>query len=108
VKQFLIVIYGPLAEDEAERSAGMAAMAAWYKSLGASLLDPGAPFVAVRSVSDAAIEPGPIGPNVSGYNLVQADSIAAAAELAKGCPLLKFGLRIAVYETFRPDANVMA
>lgn len=102
MKRFLIVVYGPLAEEEAERSAGMAEMADWYKSLGSSLLDPGAPFVAVRSVTDAAIEPGPIGPNASGYNFVQADSIAAASELAKGCPLLKFGRRIAVYETFDP------
>ena len=100
MKRFLFVVYGPRAENEAERSMGMAEMATWYRSLGSALVDPGAPFVGAKNVSDAGVEDGPIGPNASGYNFVQAESLDAAADLAKGCPLLKAGRRITVFETF--------
>ncbi len=100
--KFLFIVYGPPAESEGERAAGMAAMAEWYRSLGQALVDPGAPFIGASTVSEARIENGAIGPNASGYNFVQAASLAAAAELARGCPLLKHGRRINVFETFEP------
>jgi len=78
----------------------MAEMADWYRSLGSALLDPGAPFTEAKTVSLNSVDTGPIGPNASGYNVVQASSLDAAAELAKGCPLLKHGRRITVFETF--------
>lgn len=99
MKKFLFIVYGPTAESEADRSAGMAAMAAWYGSLGPALLDPGAPFVSARTVSADGIG-DPIGPNASGYNLVQAASLEAATALARGCPLLQHGRRVTVFETF--------
>ena len=98
MSKFLFIVYGPPAESEGERAAGMAAMAEWYKSLGQALVDPGAPFIGASTVSEAGIEDGAIGPNASGYNFVQAASLAAAAELARGCPLLKHGRQITVYE----------
>jgi hypothetical protein len=80
----------------------MAEMAQWYKSLGNALLDPGAPFTGAKTVSQGGLNNGPIGPNASGYAFVQADSLDAAAELARGCPLLQHGRRITVFETFNP------
>lgn len=100
MKKYLFVVYGPSAEDEGERAAGMAEMAGWYQSLGSALLDPGAPFTGAKTVSQNGVENGANGPNASGYNLVQADSLEAATELAKGCPLLKHGRRVTVFETF--------
>ena len=100
MKKYLFVVYGPVAESEADRAAGMAEMAGWYRSLGSALIDPGAPFTAAKTVSDNGQKDGPNGPNASGYNMVQADSLGAAVELAKGCPLLKHGRQITVYETF--------
>jgi hypothetical protein len=100
MKKFLLVVYGPAAENEADRGAGMAEMATWYKSLGSTLVDPGAPFTGAKTVSDNGAENGPNGPNASGYSIVQAASLDAAAELARGCPLLKHGRRITVFETF--------
>ena len=36
----------------------------------------------------------------SGYSIIQADSLEAAAEMAKGCPVLQGGAQISVFETF--------
>ena len=102
MKKYLFVVYGPSAENESERAVGMAQMANWYKALGSALVDPGAPFMGTRTVSQNGVDDGPIGPNATGYNFVQATSLDAAAELAKGCPLLKHGRRIAVFETLNP------
>ena len=96
----MVVVYGPPAEDEAQRSAGMEMMAAWYRALGSALVDQGAPFTGVRAVSDSGIEEDAIGPNASGYTLIQAESLDEAARLASGCPLLQHGRRINVFETF--------
>jgi len=98
MRKYLFVVYGPTAENEAERGAGMAEMASWYRSLGSALVDPGAPFTAAKTVSQNGVENGPNGPNASGYNVVQAASLDAATELAKGCPLLKHGRRVTVFE----------
>jgi len=46
-----------MAENEAERAAGMAEMAAWYRTLGKALVDPGTPFTGgVKTVSQAGVE----------------------------------------------------
>jgi hypothetical protein len=37
----------------------------------------------------------------NGYTIVSADSLDAAAELAKGCPILDDGGSVSVYETFQ-------
>lgn len=99
--RFMLVVYGPMAESEDERASGMAEMAQWYQQLGAALIDPGAPFTAVKSVTGpGAVKDGPTGPAASGYNLVAAESLAAAVKMAQTCPLLQFGRQIAVYQIF--------
>jgi hypothetical protein len=102
MKKYLFVVYGDSPESEGARAAGMAEMAQWYRSLGNALLDPGAPFTGAKTVSQGGVNDGPIGPNASGYTFVQADSLDAAAELARGCPLLQHGRRLTVFETFNP------
>ena len=97
-KKYLLVVYGPSADSEEERSMGMGLMAEWYRSLGPALVDPGAPFTAARTVSDDGVADA-IGPNATGFNVVQADSMEAAVGLAKLCPLLKHGRQVTVFET---------
>jgi hypothetical protein len=36
----------------------------------------------------------------SGYTIVQAESLDAAADMAKSCPVLQGGGQISVFETF--------
>lgn len=98
MKRYLFVVYGKRAENEQEREVGMALMAEWYRSLGSALVDPGAPFIAARTVSDGGVG-GAIGPNATGYNMVQAESMDAAVKLAALCPLLKHGRQVSVFET---------
>lgn len=99
MNRYMLVIYGPPAEDEAQRRGGMEMMAAWYRSLGPALVDPGAPFTDVRAVSDGGVKDDGVGPNATGYAVIQAESLDGAAELAKGCPLLQHGRQINVFET---------
>ena len=48
--------------------------------------------------TDGSISDG--GGSASGYSILSADSLDAAAEMAKGCPVLQGGATITVYETF--------
>jgi len=101
--KYVLLVYGPMAETEAERAAGMAEMAAWYRTLGKALVDPGSSFTGgVKTVSQAGVKNGPIGSQATGYNIVAAASLDAATQLAEGCPLLKAGRQIVVYEAFGP------
>ena len=76
----------------------MALMADWYRSLGSALVDPGAPFTAARTVSDQGVADA-IGPNATGFNMVQASSLDEAIALAQMCPLLEHGRQVTVFET---------
>ena len=98
MNRYLFVMYGPAADTDADRAAGMALMAEWYRSLGQALVDPGAPFTAAQTVSDDGFGEA-AGPNATGFNLVQAESMEAAIELARMCPLLKHGRQVTVFET---------
>lgn len=99
--KYVLLVHGPMAENEAERAAGMAEMAEWYRALGKALVEPGSPFTgAVKTVSQEGVKDGPIASQATGYNIVEAPSLSAATALAKGCPLLKAGRRIVVYEAF--------
>lgn len=98
MKKYLLMVYGPPAENEQERTAGMALMAEWYRALGPALIDPGAPFTAARTVSAEGTGDA-IGPSATGYNIVQAESLEAANALAGLCPLLQHGRKVTVFET---------
>ena len=99
--KYVLLVYGPMAENEAERAAGMVEMADWYGRLGPALVDPGSPLTgAVKTVSQNGVKDGAIGSQATGFNIVEAASLSAATEIAKGCPLLKAGRQIVVYEAF--------
>jgi len=96
---------GKMPENEAEQKAVLEDWTAWYTKLGSAVVDPGNPFtpMAKSVASDGKVSDGPAGSMASGYTVIQADSLDAAAAFAKGCPVLKGGAKISVFETF----NVM-
>ena len=54
-----------------------------------------------RSIAaDGSVSEGGIAATASGYSIVLADSLDAAVDIAKGCPVLQGGAQISVYETF--------
>jgi hypothetical protein len=91
---------GSMAETDAEREAVMAAWGAWFGGLGGAVVDPGNPFGPSKAVAgDGTVsDGGPAG--LTGYSVLTADSLDAATELAKGCPVLANGGTVEVYETF--------
>jgi hypothetical protein len=100
--KYLLVYYGgAMASTPEARAEGMKAWDAWFTVLGKAKVDGGNPFSGkVKSVSaDGAIGDGPIARIASGYSILEAGSIDEAAKMATGCPVLKSGGQIAVYET---------
>jgi hypothetical protein len=90
---------GGMAATDAEREGAMAAWGAWFGSLGSAVVDAGNPFGPSAAVSaDGGVSDGaPSG--LTGYSVVSADSLAAASELTKGCPIFAAGGGVDVYET---------
>ena len=70
----------------------------WVSSLGDAMVNPGTPLGKSKTVSSTGITDGG-GPNpLSGYSILEAESIDAASEVAKGSPHVEFGGTIEVAE----------
>ena len=90
---------GAMAATQAEQDAAMAAWGSWFGELGAAVVNAGAPFGPSKTVtSDGSMSDGNQA-GLSGYSVIDADSLAAATDLAKGCPVLTSGGTVEVYET---------
>jgi len=85
-----------MAQTPAERDKSMAAWGAWFGTLGAAIVDPGAPFGASTSVEKKGT--GAAASALGGYSVVTADSLDAAAKLATGCPIVGEGGSVDVYD----------
>lgn len=90
--QFMFAYHGGKAPDTPEDGERiMAAWQAWMGGMGDSLILPGAPVGASRTVSaDGIANDGGVNP-VSGYSVVRADTFEAACDMAKGCPMVVSG-----------------
>lgn len=93
---------GSMPQSEAEQKAVLKEWEAWFGKIGSNLVDGGNPFTpkAKTIASDGKVSDGPVGTMASGYSVIKADSLDAAVAVAKGCPVLKGGAKITVYETF--------
>lgn len=71
----------------------------WFGELGDKLVDGGNPFnEGGQAVHQGGVMPVQDKP-ATGYSIVNADSMAAATEIAKGCPLMsKKDAAVCVYE----------
>jgi len=87
-----------VASDEAERNAQYAQWEQWFGELGSAVVDGGAATGSAKTVgTDGSVsDSGSRG--LSGYSILSADSLDAAVELAKGCPVLGIGGAVDVYE----------
>lgn len=101
---YLLVYKGqgsPPASDE-EGQKEMAAWMGWFGGMGEAVVDGGNPTAGAKTVaSNGAVSDGAAS-DISGYSVLKADSLDAAATLAKGCPHLSAGGTVEVYETFDP------
>lgn len=90
---------GGMARTEEEQKAAMAAWGAWFEQLGSAITDPGNPVGATKVVSSNGTSDGGGAGAATGYTLIEADSLDAAAELAKSCPIFEVGGTVEVGET---------
>ncbi len=91
---------GEMAQTDAARAATMAAWGAWFGELGPAIVDPGNPFGPSASVANGGTVSDGAPSALTGYSVLSADSLDAASDLAKGCPVLAAGGTVDVYETF--------
>jgi len=97
---FVLVYRGGsgMASSPEEQQAAMEAWMNWFGSLGAAVVDPGAPFGPSASIGPDG-STGNAGPSgLTGYSVVSADSVADATTKAKGCPVLSDGGSVEIYE----------
>jgi len=92
---------GGMPESEAEQARVMAAWGKWYQKLGKAVVDGGNPIGQAKTIASTGRITRGGGKNpITGYTIIKAKDIDAAARLAKGCPVLKSGGSIEVCETF--------
>ena len=84
---------GGMADTEEAQQAAMAAWGTWFGSLGAAVVDGGAPFGASAAVGGGASKSA-----LTGYSILEAADLEAAVKLAEGCPVLADGGSVDVYE----------
>jgi hypothetical protein len=90
---------GHMPEAPEEQARVMAAWGAWFGRLGAGVADPGNPTSQAKTINPDGSVTGDGRSSLSGYSIISADSLDAALELAKGCPVLAGGASIEVCET---------
>ena len=102
VKYVLVYYGGGMPEGAHAQARVLKQWASWYEELGDAIVDGGHAFSgAVNKIKPGGIvAKGPIGQRASGYSIVDAPSLEAATQMAKGCPILRSGGQVAVYETF--------
>ena len=101
--KYLLVYYGGgMPETPAAQARVMKQWANWYAKLGHAIVDGGHAFSgAVSKIKPGGIvAKGPIGQRATGYSIIEAPSLDNATKMAKGCPILRSGGQVAVYETF--------
>jgi hypothetical protein len=88
---------GAAADTPAEQEKAMAEWTAWFGTIGGDVLEIGNPFSQGKKVgADGSVGNAALG--LGGYSVINAASLDAAAGVAKGCPVLRTGGTVEVYE----------
>jgi hypothetical protein len=94
--KFLFVYsMGKMAATPRDQEKMMTAWNDWFKSMGKSVIDQGAPTAPGKIVSAAGVKTGMS--EVGGYTIVDAKDIDAATKMAKGAPGMDQGMNVSVY-----------
>ncbi len=97
--KYIFAYHGGAMPDTPEE--GQKAMAAWgalMEGLGSALVDGGNPAGMSKTVSAGGVADDGGSNPISGYSLVNADTIEAACDMAKGCPIIDGGGSVEVAE----------
>ncbi len=89
---------GSMAETPEAQEATMKAWMSWFETLGSAVVEGGAPFGPSTAVH-ADGSTGGTAAGLTGYSVIQADTLELAAKLAGDCPVLAAGGTVEVYES---------
>lgn len=89
-------------EGDAARRQAMAAFAEWVETTGKSLVDPGAPLGAAKTVSTASVSDGTASGPPGGYSIIEADDLEKAVELVRDHPFIRRGGSLQVTAAITP------
>ncbi len=82
---------GKKPESPEEGAKHMAKWKAWIDGLGDAVVNPGTPLGMSKTVSSGGVSDDGGSNPLSGFSIVEADSMDAALEMAKASPFLEFG-----------------
>lgn len=98
--QYLLLYSGGMgmqADPELQQKI-MAEWGAWYEKMGSAIVDGGAPFADSKHLTGNGVEDGPLGDTpATGYTVIEADSLDAAAATCEGHPHINHGGQVQVY-----------
>jgi hypothetical protein len=98
-RYLLLFRSGSQPQSEDEGKAVMAAWTAWFERLGPAVVDGGNPTAGGRSIGpDGAVSDAAVA-DVTGYSILEADSLDSAVQMSVGCPHLDAGGTVTVLET---------
>jgi hypothetical protein len=89
---------GSTPDSPAAQEAVMAAWMSWFGELGEAVVDGGAPFGPSKSITGKGAASDGAPSKLTGYSIISADDLAGAAKKASGCPILKDGGTVEIYE----------
>ncbi len=70
----------------------------WYGKMGSAVVDGGSPFAQAKHITGSGIQDGPLGNTpATGYTLIEADSLEAAAAACEDHPHLNHGGQVQVF-----------
>ena len=99
MSKYIIAYHGGKKPESAEEGAKhMAKWKAWVAGLGDAVVDPGTPLGKSKIVSSAGVSDADGSDPMSGFSVVNADSMDYAVEMAKECPFLETGGTLEVAE----------
>ncbi len=90
--QYIIAYRGSKKPESPE--AGQAQMGKWQewiKELGDAVVNPGTPLTGSQTVTNDGTSDTNPDDALTGFSMVEADSMEAALEMAKACPFLEMG-----------------
>ncbi len=94
-----LVVYkgGQMGETPEAMEATMAKWMEWFGSMGSAVTDFGNPL-GMSTALDGDGGRGDASSGLSGYSILEAEDLDAAAEMAKRCPVLSNGGTLEIYE----------
>ena len=92
MSNYIIAYHGGKKPDSPEEGAKqMTRWQAWLDGLGDAVVNPGTPLGKSRIVSSDGVSDDGGSNALTGFSILEADSMDAALEMAKECPFLEIG-----------------